>query len=83
MVINGQDRHRGPEEAMANARRLAWEEGLLVGISFGAKLATCLKVHMCAQGPYEKFLNQLYIFQGRGRQTAATAADICDANVED
>jgi hypothetical protein len=46
---------------MANMRRLAREEGLLVGISFGAKLATCLKVHMCAQGPYEKFLNQLYI----------------------
>ncbi|AQL02087.1 Pyridoxal-5'-phosphate-dependent enzyme family protein [Zea mays] len=32
------------EEAMANARRLAREEGLLVGISSGANLAACLKL---------------------------------------
>ncbi|CAL5036785.1 unnamed protein product [Urochloa decumbens] len=32
------------EDAMANARRLAKEEGLLVGISSGANLAACLKV---------------------------------------
>ncbi|RCV20658.1 hypothetical protein SETIT_4G074700v2 [Setaria italica] len=32
------------EEAMANARRLAKEEGLLVGISSGANLAACLKI---------------------------------------
>lgn len=32
------------EDAMANARRLAREEGLLVGISSGANLAACLKV---------------------------------------
>ncbi|CAA7402895.1 unnamed protein product [Spirodela intermedia] len=32
------------EEAMAQARRLAAEEGLLVGISSGANLAACLKI---------------------------------------
>ncbi|OAY83965.1 Bifunctional L-3-cyanoalanine synthase/cysteine synthase D1, partial [Ananas comosus] len=32
------------DEAMANARRLATEEGLLVGISSGANVAACLKV---------------------------------------
>ncbi|KAG0512801.1 hypothetical protein BDA96_10G045600 [Sorghum bicolor] len=32
------------EDAMANARRLAREEGLLVGISSGANLAACLQV---------------------------------------
>ncbi|KAF7045748.1 hypothetical protein CFC21_054827 [Triticum aestivum] len=32
------------EDAMTNARRLAMEEGLLVGISSGANLAACLKV---------------------------------------
>uniref|UniRef100_A0ACD6AAG4 Uncharacterized protein n=1 Tax=Avena sativa TaxID=4498 RepID=A0ACD6AAG4_AVESA len=32
------------EDAMVNARRLAMEEGLLVGISSGANLAACLKV---------------------------------------
>ncbi|KAL6606655.1 hypothetical protein ACP70R_042308 [Stipagrostis hirtigluma subsp. patula] len=32
------------EDAMVNARRLAKEEGLLVGISSGANLAACLKV---------------------------------------
>ncbi|KQK19851.1 hypothetical protein BRADI_1g50832v3 [Brachypodium distachyon] len=32
------------DEAMANARRLAMEEGLLVGISSGANFAACLKV---------------------------------------
>ncbi|KAK3131616.1 hypothetical protein QOZ80_6AG0508840 [Eleusine coracana subsp. coracana] len=32
------------EEAMVNARRLAKEEGLLLGISSGANLAACLKV---------------------------------------
>ncbi|KAH7681978.1 Cysteine synthase protein [Dioscorea alata] len=32
------------EEAMANARRIAREEGILVGISSGANLAACLKV---------------------------------------
>ncbi|WVZ90431.1 hypothetical protein U9M48_036733 [Paspalum notatum var. saurae] len=34
------------EEAMANARRLAKEEGLLVGNSSGANLAACLKGKM-------------------------------------
>uniref|UniRef100_A0A0E0IPQ5 Tryptophan synthase beta chain-like PALP domain-containing protein n=1 Tax=Oryza nivara TaxID=4536 RepID=A0A0E0IPQ5_ORYNI len=32
------------QDAMANAKRLAREEGLLVGISSGANLAACLKV---------------------------------------
>ncbi|KAM0944727.1 putative cysteine synthase [Dioscorea sansibarensis] len=32
------------EEAMANARKIAREEGILVGISSGANLAACLKV---------------------------------------
>jgi cysteine synthase len=32
------------EDAMVNARRLAKEEGLLVGISSGANLEACLKV---------------------------------------
>jgi cysteine synthase len=32
------------EEAMVKARRLAKEEGLLVGTSSGANLAVCLKV---------------------------------------
>lgn len=32
------------EEAMTNARRIAREEGILVGISSGANLAACLKV---------------------------------------
>uniref|UniRef100_A0A0E0IPQ3 Tryptophan synthase beta chain-like PALP domain-containing protein n=1 Tax=Oryza nivara TaxID=4536 RepID=A0A0E0IPQ3_ORYNI len=32
------------DEAMVNARRLAMEEGLLMGISSGANLAACLKV---------------------------------------
>ncbi|KAK3133945.1 hypothetical protein QOZ80_6AG0543100 [Eleusine coracana subsp. coracana] len=32
------------EEAMATARRLAREEGLLVGISSGANVAACLKI---------------------------------------
>ena len=36
------------EDAMANARRLAREEGLLVGISSGANLAACLKVSTIA-----------------------------------
>ena len=36
------------EDAMANARRLAREEGLLVGISSGANLAACLKVSAIA-----------------------------------
>ncbi|MQL79413.1 hypothetical protein Taro_011857, partial [Colocasia esculenta] len=34
------------EEAMTHARRLAVEEGLLVGISSGANLAACLKINM-------------------------------------
>jgi len=32
------------EEAMIYARRIAKEEGFLVGISSGANLAACLKV---------------------------------------
>jgi len=32
------------EEAMVCARRIAREEGLLVGISSGANLAACLEV---------------------------------------
>ena len=45
------------EDAMANARRLAMEEGLLVGISSGANLAACLKVHIS----YLIYLFTLYL----------------------
>lgn len=37
------------DEAMANARRLATEEGLLVGISSGANVAACFKVVFLVQ----------------------------------
>jgi cysteine synthase A len=41
------------DEAMVHARRLAREEGLLVGISSGANLAACLKV--CKNPNYNLF----------------------------